>query len=189
MFLFPVIAHSMHMTNKAFGYWAGLTIHQMPQAVAAGFSYSADAGGTATTVKLARVCMLAPVVFIVGLINAHGEAKENGVTAKKKINYLQMFPMFVFGFLALALAQTFGWLPELHFSSPRFFGVPAADPKLGDWLINLSSWCIITSMAGVGLETRFHAMKQTGPKPFVAALIGGVVVSVLVLILINILHL
>ena len=182
MFLLPVLAHTMHMGDKGFGYWAGLSIHQTPQVIASGFSYSVQSGETATTVKLARVCLLAPVVFIVGLLNARGEAQ--GAT-KKKVNYLQMFPMFVFGFLAFALAHTLGWLPELHFSAPSLFGTPAKDPKLADWLVKFSSWCIIISMAGVGLETRFHAMKQTGAKPFVAALIGVLVVASLVLLAIR----
>lgn len=189
MFVLPVLAHEIHLSDKAFGYWAGLSIHQTPQVIAAGFSYSDAAGGTATTVKLARVCLLAPVVFIVGLLNARGERKENGGATKKKINYLQMFPMFVFGFLAFALARTLGWLPVLHFSSPSFFAAPATDPSLADWLVKFSSWCIIISMAGVGLETRFHAMKQTGAKPFVAALIGVLVVASLVFVLIKALHL
>ena len=120
MFVLPVLAHSLHMSDKAFGYWAGLSIHQTPQVIAAGFSYSPEAGGTATTVKLARVCLsLAPVVFIVGLLHARGEARDNGLATKKKINYLQMFPMFVFGFLAFALARTLGWLPTLHFDAPK----------------------------------------------------------------------
>ncbi|MDB6058682.1 MAG: hypothetical protein JWO95_2526 [Verrucomicrobiales bacterium] len=184
MFVLPVIGHAIQMSDRAFGYWAGLSIHQTPQVIASGFSYSADAGATATTVKLARVCLLAPVVFIVGLLNARGEASD-GVATKKKINYLQMFPMFIFGFLAFALAQTLGWLPTLHFNSPTFFNAPMQDPKLGEWLVKISSWCIIISMAGVGLETRFHAMKQTGPKPFVAALIGVLVVASLVFVLIK----
>jgi uncharacterized integral membrane protein (TIGR00698 family) len=185
MFVLPVLAHSMHMSDKAFGYWAGLSIHQTPQVIAAGFSYSPEAGGTATTVKLARVCLLAPVVFIVGLLNARGEAKTNGFTSKRKINYLQMFPMFVFGFLAFALARTLGWLPTLHFNAPTFFTKPAQDPTLADWLVKFSSWCIVISMAGVGLETRFHAMKQTGAKPFIAALIGVLVVATMVFVLIR----
>jgi uncharacterized integral membrane protein (TIGR00698 family) len=182
MFLLPVLAHMMHMSDKGFGYWAGLSIHQTPQVIASGFSYSGAAGETATTVKLARVCLLAPVVFIVGLLNARGEAQSQ---EKKKINYLQMFPMFVFGFLAFALAHTLGWLPQLHFSTPSFFKAPDTDPKLADWLVKFSSWCIIISMAGVGLETRFHAMRQTGAKPFVAALIGVLVVATLVLLAIR----
>jgi uncharacterized integral membrane protein (TIGR00698 family) len=185
MFVLPVLAHAMHMSDKAFGYWAGLSIHQTPQVIASGFSYSAAAGGTATTVKLARVCLLAPVVFIVGLLHARGEAKDRGITAKRKINYLQMFPMFIFGFLAFALARTLGWLPVLHFLEPKFFAAPAQDPTLADWLVKFSSWCIIISMAGVGLETRFNAMKQTGAKPFVAALIGVLVVATMVLVLIR----
>ena len=43
-------------------------------------------------------------------------------------------------------------------------------------------------MAGVGLETKFAAMKQTGLKPFAASLVAVVVVAVLILIFIRALN-
>src|SRR6202042_1975499 len=59
MFILPPLGHLMAMSDKAFGIWAGLSIHQLPQVVAAGFDYSQPAGGQATVVKLARICLLA----------------------------------------------------------------------------------------------------------------------------------
>ncbi len=70
MFLLPVLGHWLALSDKAFGIWAGLAIHQLPQVVAAGFAYSPGAGEQATVVKLARICLLAPIVFIVGFIYA-----------------------------------------------------------------------------------------------------------------------
>ena len=34
---------------------------------------------------------------------------------EKKINYVRLFPMFVLGFLAMALLKTFGLIPDLVF--------------------------------------------------------------------------
>jgi uncharacterized integral membrane protein (TIGR00698 family) len=113
MFTLPVIGHLMDLSSKAFGIWAGLAIHQTPQVIAAGFSYSPEAGGTATIVKLARVCLLAPVVFIIGVVYARQKLKETGVSERKRINYFHLFPMFVIGFLAVALVNTVGLLPKL----------------------------------------------------------------------------
>ncbi len=191
MFLLPVLGGLMHMSAKAFGVWAGLSIHQTPQVVAAGFSYHANgesaqvAGQTATIVKLARVCLLAPVVFIVGVLHARGEARDNGGATKKRINYLHLFPMFVFGFLAMALARTLGILPDLHFAKSAFLGGGVYDVNLAKTLEDLSKYCIVISMAGVGLETRFAAMRQTGLKPFVASLVAVLVVATMVLVLIR----
>ena len=49
----------------------------------------------------------------------------------------------------------------------------------------ISRFCIIISMAGVGLETKFASMKQTGLKPFAASLFAVVVVALLILGLIR----
>src|SRR5438093_8270785 len=104
MFTMPVIGHLLGLSSKAFGVWAGLAIHQTPQVVAAGFAYSPtgkpyspEAGQTATIVKLARVCLLAPVVFTIGVLYARRKLKQTGAGERKRINYLHLFPIFVVG--------------------------------------------------------------------------------------------
>ena len=52
MFLLPLVGELMHLSDRAFGIWAGLAIQQTPQVIAAGFAYSQPAGDTATIVKL-----------------------------------------------------------------------------------------------------------------------------------------
>ena len=196
MFTLPVLGHVLNLSSKAFGIWAGLAIHQTPQVIAAGFAYSpngapysAEAGQTATIVKLARVCLLAPVVFLIGLFYARGQLEKSGVTEKKRINYLHLFPMFVVGFLAMALLKTMGLLPDLtiHLTNGLF--------KAGDHQVHLaglaeqiSKICITISMAGVGLETKFASMKQTGLKPFAASFVAVIVVAVLILVFVRVLN-
>src|SRR5206468_9540050 len=107
------IGQLLHMSSKAFGVWAGLAIHQTPQVVAAGFAYSSEAGQAATIVKLARVCLLAPVVFFIGLIYARQKLRLTGEVKQTTINYLHLFPTFIVGFLAMALLKTLGLLPDL----------------------------------------------------------------------------
>jgi uncharacterized integral membrane protein (TIGR00698 family) len=185
MFVLPVLGESLGLTGKAFGVWAGLSIHQTPQVIAAGFAYSDEAGSTATIVKLARVCLLAPVVFVVGWLHARREAKSHGGTAKMNINYFKLFPTFVFGFLAMALLRTMDLLPVLHFGKSHFFG--GGDYLLAATFDQISKYCIVISMAGVGLETTLTAMKQTGLKPFLASLAAALVVTAMVLFLIKVL--
>jgi uncharacterized integral membrane protein (TIGR00698 family) len=188
MFLLPVLGHAMAMSDKAFGIWAGLAIHQLPQVVAAGFDYSQVAGGQATVVKLARICLLAPIVFIVGFIYARNKSKSHGAVNQKKINYFSMFPKFVLGFLALAFLRTQGWLPDLtvHFpqqvttagTADKVYSTPAIAQAC-------SGFCIVMSMAGVGLETKLKAMKHTGLKPFMAAAISALIIAVVILAVIK----
>ncbi len=183
MFLLPVIGNALHLSQKAFGIWAGLSIHQTPQVIAAGFAYGDEAGATATIAKLSRVCLLAPIVFIVGFLHARNVAQSNGT--KKAINYWSLFPMFVFGFLAMALLRSLGWLPEMTFNKPAFFHGAGAPVSLASVCDSLSKYCIIISMAGVGLETKFSAMKQTGWKPLFASFIAALVIAAGILALIR----
>lgn len=183
MALLPLIAGSLGMSQQAFGIWAGLSIHQTPQVIASGFAYGAQAGEVATVVKLARVCLLAPVVFLVG----YWYARSQRSATQQKIRYRNLFPLFVFGFLAMALARSLGLLPVMSFQL-------AESSLLGarDWHVNVpfaaqkvSEICIVASMAAVGLETRFKALQRTGLKPFMAGLIASVVICVAVLMLIR----
>jgi uncharacterized integral membrane protein (TIGR00698 family) len=187
MFILPVLGTLMELSQKAFGIWAGLAIHQTPQVVAAGFAYGKDAGETATIVKLARVCLLAPVVFLIGLMHAREQAKLAGPSEKKHINYLHLFPMFVLGFLGMALLRTIGFIPEVTFHLPNasVFGTSNPTLNLASFFETLSQYCIIISMAGVGLETKFSAMKQTGAKPFLASLLAALLIGCLILVLIK----
>jgi Predicted membrane protein len=130
--------------------------------------------------------LLAPVVFLIGLFYARKKVKETGASERKKINYLHLFPMFVIGFLAMALLKTMGLLPDLTVHVSK--GVLQAghhDLSLGGLAEQISKICITISMAGVGLETKFASMKQTGLKPFAASLAAVLVIATLILGLIS----
>jgi uncharacterized membrane protein YadS len=51
-----------------------------------------------------------------------------------------------------------------------------------------SNFFIVMSMAGVGLETKFSAMRQTGWRPFFAAAVSALVIASVILGLIRLLH-
>ncbi len=189
MFILPVLGHWMAMSDKAFGIWAGLSIHQLPQVVAAGMAFSPEAGAQATIVKLARICLLAPIVFLVGFFYTHHKAKKDQkVSPGKKINYFSMFPKFVFGFLAFAFLQTKGWLPDLTIHFPGQMA-STQDPQyhLRAIVLQCSTFFIVMSMAGVGLETKISAMKQTGWRPLLAAGLSALIIALVILTLIKLL--
>lgn len=179
----PLIGGLLEMSQQAFGIWAGLSIHQTPQVIASGFAYGDEAGETATVVKLARVCLLAPVVFMVGFWYARSRAGA-GAT---KVRYRNLFPLFILGFLGMALARSLGLLPSLSLEL-----APGSVLGARDWNFSvpyaaqrISEICIVASMAAVGLETRFKALKRTGYKPFLAGLITSVVICAALLFLIR----
>ena len=183
MFTMPLLGSFLHLSSKAFGVWAGLAIHQTPQVVASGFAYSPEAGETATIAKLARVCLLAPVVFVLGVVHVRDKYRNGEIAVDRKINYLAMFPQFVFGFLGMALLRTLGILPDLtiHLRHAVFLGRFDYSLNFANFAQEISKVCIIASMAGVGLETRFSAMRQIGLRPFLAGLFAATVIAGMVL--------
>lgn len=181
MLLMPFIAVLLELEPKIYGIWAGLVIHQTPQVIAAGFAYGDTAGETATVIKLARVCLLAPVVLAIGLYWMK-TGEEGGCEATKWRNLLRIFPRFVIGFLIMALAETTGVLPnatlvwennmimgdllEFHFSFQKL-------------CLLVANLCLAVSMAGVGLESNFGGLKKIGLKPLLLAGIGTLIIGVL----------
>jgi len=159
--VYPLVARLLIPgMNETFGIFAGTAIHSTPQVVGAGYIFSADAGNTATAVKLVRNCFMAPVAFLVAIWYARQKAttmSRDGV----KVNWLRAFPWFLFGFFVMAGLSTAGFFTKpgiTHFK------------KAGAFLI-------IVGMAGIGLNTRLASFKGIGLKPFVVGLIGAVVVA------------
>jgi uncharacterized integral membrane protein (TIGR00698 family) len=62
MFAYPALPGLLHLAPRAYGLWAGSSIHEIAQVVAAAYQDGTQAGDFATIAKLSRVMMLAPVV-------------------------------------------------------------------------------------------------------------------------------
>ena len=70
MFVYPLLPGLLHLSQTGYGLWAGASIHEIAQVVAAAYQDGSRAGDFATIAKLSRVMMLAPVVITLGLIAA-----------------------------------------------------------------------------------------------------------------------
>jgi uncharacterized membrane protein YadS len=158
-----LLAGAMHLSNQAFGVWAGTSIHAVPQVVAAAFSYSPEAGALATLVKLVRVAMLAPFVFGLGMWCAN---RAEG--ARARIHYSRLAPPFVWGFLLLAALNTFRVLPVLQFP----FGTWASTGLL----TNAGELLLAFAMAAMGLEVNLAQMSKVGGR---ALLTGALAAAIL----------
>ncbi|WP_293883362.1 putative sulfate exporter family transporter [Sphingomonas sp.] len=103
MSLYPALAHTLHLTDRQAGFLMGASIHDVAQALGAGYSYSPEAGQTAAIVKLTRVALLAPALAAVAYaFRADGEAKRG----------LVGIPWFVAGFLILCGIHSLVAIPE-----------------------------------------------------------------------------
>ncbi len=180
MFALPMVGHLLGMGEVSFGLWAGLTIHQTPQVLAAGFAYGPEAGGAATLVKLVRISMLAPVVFVAGLV--YSRVRVRGGAAQRP-RYRDLVPAFIVGLLAIVALRTLGLLPDLTLSLAEDSLMGAREMTLSSVGVasSVSKLCIVVSMAAVGLETKLAALRRTGLKPLAAALVAALTVMMLTL--------
>ena len=152
LLLFPLIGHALDLPDRVFGFWAGLSINDTAQVVAAGAAYSNEALDVAAIVKLVRNALMAPLILIIAWWAARQEATKPGADVRGSA--LKAFPLFVLGFLALATAQSFGVFPEevvetLSFGSTLF---------------------ITIAIGAVGLSTKIADLRRVGIKPFVVGL-------------------
>ncbi len=170
----PLIGTWLGMTPESFGVFAGTTIHAVPQVVAAGVSYHTDAGTIATATKLLRVTMLAPMVMVLAVMYARRHATDVVAGGKPIIHYARLVPWFVWGFVVMALLNTFELLPQLHFAPGSLVsdGESRTVLPMADMFKNAAKILLTLAMAAVGLEINVRQLASVGGK---AILVGGLV--------------
>ncbi|WP_162891324.1 YeiH family protein [Aeromicrobium sp. A1-2] len=98
----PLVARAIGLTDQQTGVWAGASIHEVAQVIAAASTAGAAAVAVATTIKLGRVAMLAPAYVAARRRDPHDTADGPSVP---------FLPWFVIAFLVAASVRTTGILP------------------------------------------------------------------------------
>ena len=193
LFTYPFLAHWLFDADaQRAGLFLGTAIHDTAQVAGAGAMYrdqyaSEEAMNAAVTVKLVRnlsMSVLIPLLAVMYHRSAaragSGEASAAGTVAARP-KWHQAVPLFVVGFVLLALVRTIG-----DRAADRLDAVDAWQ----QWIAaagTLSAWCLAVAMAGVGLGTDLAKLRGLGWKPFTvglaAALLVGVASFVLIVLL------
>src|SRR5215813_4342772 len=106
LFTFPLIGHWLHLSDRAYGLWAGLAVDNTAEATAAGALYSDAAAKIAVLAKTTRNAMIGFVVLGYALYWA---SKGQAQRVESKAAFLwKKFPKFVLGFLLISLLATWG---------------------------------------------------------------------------------
>jgi uncharacterized integral membrane protein (TIGR00698 family) len=105
--LLPLLAGPLGLSDMQFGVWAGASVHEVGQVVAAASPAGAAVVATAVVVKLTRVMMLAPVVAVVSVIQRVKSPAASTDTARTPL-----VPLFVLGFIACVALRSTGLIPE-----------------------------------------------------------------------------
>jgi uncharacterized integral membrane protein (TIGR00698 family) len=156
MLVYPLIYPHLGLSAHDYGIFAGSTIHEVAQVVAAGKAVGDGAAEAAVIEKMLRVMMLAPFLLLLsGVQNAAGQ----GSSRRSRI----AVPWFALLFIAASGINSLGLL------SPSAIAV----------LTWIDTVVLAMAMAALGLRTHAGALRQAGFRPLLLAgmLFGFLVVG------------
>jgi uncharacterized integral membrane protein (TIGR00698 family) len=165
MFIYPEIFRLFPMTPTAYGTYAGSTIHEVAQALAAGHAVGDQAANMAVIEKMVRVMMLAPFLALLSAVlsrASHAPAASGQVAPARRPRRIAI-PWFAFGFIAMVGLNSLGVFPK------------AAVAKA----IDIDTVLLSMAMAALGLTSHLSVIRGAGARPLLLAallfawLIGG----------------
>jgi uncharacterized membrane protein YadS len=180
--LYPYAAHEIFGGDpvKA-GLFLGTSVHDTSQVAGAALVftevYALPRGlDVATVTKMVRNVFMALVIPLMAIYYGRRNVRE-GETPAKVTHVARLLPLFVVGFLVLALARSIGDA-----------GVQGGGNAFGLWgdttwngiLAAIKHWAtnfLVVALAGVGLGTRFQTLKGLGVKPFIVGLGAALMVG------------
>jgi uncharacterized integral membrane protein (TIGR00698 family) len=151
----PLLAGLFGLPHSTSAVWAGASIHEVAQVVAAGGIIGGGALALAVTMKLARVLMLAPVAAVLS-----ARARRMGGHAGG--DRPPLVPLFVVGFVALVAVRSV---------------VPVAAPVLGgvSWV---QTYLLTTAMVALGAGVRLRSLLARGGRAVALAAGSTAIVGV-----------
>lgn len=162
--VFPPLGHLMHLTQSAFGTWAGMAINDTSSVVAAGFAYGHEAATQATIVKLTRATLILPLVAAIAVFRM-----RRGSAATRAIAWHDIVPWFIIWFLVAAIINGLGAIP-------------------GSWhgpIAALAAFLVAAALASIGLQTEIRHLLRTGFRPLALGFVLWIAVAVVSLFLVR----
>ena len=194
MFFYPYLAFYIFQNDpiKA-GLFLGTAIHETAQVAGAALIYDqvynmAQVIDIATITKLTRNSLLVVIVPIMSYYYLNIVADRTGANDKNLYNWDKLIPLFVLGFLSLAIIRTIGDAGVT--SQGLAFGAlnPDAWQTLWRSLSTLGSkYMLGIAMAGIGLATNIGVFKGLGLKPFYIGMVAAISVTIISLIMVHLL--
>ena len=167
IFTLPLIGHALGLTDQTFGSWAGAAVHDVGQVIATASVWSDDAVKSAVVIKLARVCLLAPIVLILSirhrryLTSLSQTNDQNSGNLTLKSSKVPLVPFFVIGFIAVATIQ-------------NVFDIPT---QLHDAIVLVSKLLLGAGLVALGSSVRWKSIRAIGPRPMIMGMVAWVIVA------------
>lgn len=157
--LVPLLITVLNFDSELGGLWAGASIHEVAQVVAAAGIIGGGALKGAVIVKLTRVLMLAPVMAVLGII------QRRKTSGDAQIKPPPLIPVFVVGFLVMVGVASVEILPASALSVAKI----------------VQTACLAIAMFALGLGVRIKSLIKVGPKPLLLGTASTVLVAIVAL--------
>jgi len=149
MLALPVLGSWLQLSADDYGFWVGGAIHEVAQAVAAGFALGPECGESASVIKLVRVAHLLPLGLCLTAVVARRNRAGSGGNGRGRI----VVPWFVLGFAAVAAIDAAGFVPA----------------SIAQPLRTLCAFAMTVAMAALGLKSSLRDVAKAGWRPLAAA--------------------
>nr|WP_198999746.1 putative sulfate exporter family transporter [Flavobacterium sp. ASV13] len=136
LFVFPFIGHQLDLSQKDFGLWCAIAIHDTSSVVGAANKYGAEALQIATTVKLARALWIIPISLLTAVIFKNKNSKIK-------------VPYFIGLFILAMLLNTY---------------VPATT-VIAPYIVTIAKIGLTITLFLIGATLNINTLKSVGVKP------------------------
>jgi uncharacterized integral membrane protein (TIGR00698 family) len=168
MFLYPLAGAAMQLSAHDYGLWAGASIHEIAQVIAAAFQRGTESGQFGTVAKLTRVMMLAPMVLALGCGAMRGNARRRPEAEGAGLAF--PMPWFLLGFLGLVGLNS----------------MITVDPSVHAAIVVATNFLLAMALAAMGLGTDFRKLVAAGARPMLLGAVASLFIAGLSLTLIMI---
>lgn len=153
LFVFPFIGHQLDLSQKDFGLWCAIAIHDTSSVVGAANKYGAEALQIATTVKLARALWIIPISILTAAI------------FKSKNSKIKI-PYFIGLFIVAMLLNSY---------------VPAT-AVIAPHIVNIAKIGLTITLFLIGATLNINTLKSVGVKPLLQGVFLWIFIAVLGLV-------
>ena len=148
LFIFPEIGYSLQLTQKQFGTWSAIAIHDTSSVVGAASRYGDEALQLATTLKLTRALWIVPLVLVSGVMFK---------TESKKVS----IPAFILLFIVASVLVTF--VPALSAVTP--------------FILFAAKKALLLSLFLIGANLNMATIRSISARPFYQGFILWILVA------------
>ncbi|WP_369699881.1 YeiH family protein [Flavobacterium sp. AED] len=149
LFLFPAVGHWLDLSQKEFGLWCAIAIHDTSSVVGAASKFGPEALQIATTVKLARALWIIPVALITAVIFKNKSSKIK-------------IPYFI-GLFILAMAMN-TYVPQTAIVAP--------------YLVSIAKIGLTLTLFLIGAGLNRNILKSVGVKPLFQGLLLWIFIAI-----------